>query len=322
MVLLQKSIVKAGEASLSVRTKFMIETINSLKNNRMKTGVAASSVVSEHTIRMKKTLGSLNARNLKASEPLRIGLNDIRDTEKKGKWWLVGASWRNNMADGRDQNDLSLSKPKSASRRNETMDSGTSDLLQLAKEQRMNTDIRRAIFITIMSATDYKDAHLRLLKLRLKRAQEPEMPRVLIHCAGSEQSYNPYYTLIARRLCSDHKLKMAFQFSLWDLFKRMGERSGEDDLDLEDEEEEGAAMNTRKIVNLAKMFGTLIADGGLPITVLKVDCSCFAHILDRKLTRFTDSQLRISATENENLCRGPAHHDHAADTEKGTEGKG
>jgi len=270
VVLLQKSVAKVGEATLSVRTKFMIETINNLKNNRMKTGVAASSIVSEHTVRMKKTLGSLNTRNLKASEPLRIGLSDIRDTEKKGKWWLVGASWRNNMANSSSQDDASsLSKMKSTSRKDETLDGGTSDLLQLAKEQRMNTDIRRAIFITIMSATDYKDAHLRLLKLKLKRAQEPEIPRVLIHCAGAEQSYNPYYTLIARRVCSDHKLKMAFQFSLWDLFKRMGERQDEDDVDLE-EDEEGSDMSTRKIVNLARTFGTLIADGGLSITVLKV----------------------------------------------------
>lgn len=144
----------------------------------------------------------------------------------------------------------------------------------------MNTDVRRAIFISIMSASDYKDAYMRLLKLKLKRAQELEIPRVVIHCAGSEKSYNPYYTLIARRLCSEHKLKMAFQFGLWDLFKRMGERMNDDDFEMDDEDEE--TIDLRKTVNLGKMFGNLIADGGLPITVLKV---CFyPRVVTSKVT--------------------------------------
>ncbi|KAI9830246.1 MAG: hypothetical protein M1819_005773 [Sarea resinae] len=270
---LQRTIGQVGEANLSVRTKFMIETINNLKNNRMKTGVAASAVTSEHTVRMKKTLGSLNTRTIRASEPLRIGLKDIRNKEKKGKWWLVGASWSN--ADDRQEEsreDSPARKVIEGRRVEDVVNDGTPDLLQLAREQRMNTDVRRAIFVTILSASDYRDAHQRLLKLRLKRTQELEIPKVLTHCAGSEQTYNPYYTLIARRLCSERKLKMAFQFSLWDLFKRMGERQDDDDDDApneDEEEEEDAAMSLRKTVNLAKMFGTLIADGGLPIGVLK-----------------------------------------------------
>jgi len=247
----------------------MIESINNLKNNRVKTGVNASAIVSEHTIRMKKTLGSLNTRSIKASEPLRIGLSDIRDTEKKGKWWLVGASWRNDGV--HNSKDLKRTSPAAVS--SEFLE-GTTDLLQLAKEQRMNTDIRRAVFITIMSATDYKDAHLRLLKLKLKRAQELEIPRVLIHCASCEQSYNPYYTLIARRLCSERKLKMAFQFSLWDIFKRLGEKNDGDDIS--DEEEDGEeGLSARKIVNLGRMFGSLIANGGLSVTCLKVSAPIF-----------------------------------------------
>ncbi|KAK7614718.1 hypothetical protein JOL62DRAFT_590141 [Phyllosticta paracitricarpa] len=269
VILLQKAVTKAGESNLSVRTKFMVETINNLKNNRMKTGVATSTITSEHTTRMKKTLGSLNNRNIKASEPLRIGLKDIMDTEKKGKWWLVGASWRNETEENAGEDKTAKEKQKAAKIEPEDIiESGTTDLLQLAKEQRMNTDIRRAIFMSIMSASDYKDAHLRLMKLRLKKSQELEIPKVLIHCSGAEQSYNPYYTLIARRLCSEKQLKKAFQFSLWDLFKRMGENEDGDDMDL-DEEDGGETLTTRKIVNLGKMFGTLVAEGGQPITVLK-----------------------------------------------------
>ena len=243
----------------------MIETINNLKNNRMKTGIAASTITSEHTIRMKKTLGTLNMRTIKASEPLQIGLKDLRDTEKRGKWWLVGASYRDEDRDAEPKptqettpvgRQLEDDKPAATS--------SIPDLAQLARQQRMNTDVRRSIFVAIMSATDYRDAYLRLMKLRLKKSQELEIPKVLIHCAGAEASYNPFYTLISRRLCSDRKVKMAFQFSLWDLFKKMGDGVDEEE---EDDEEK---LEMRSVVNLAKMFGGLIADGGLGIGVLKV----------------------------------------------------
>lgn len=274
VVLVQRSAANIGEANLSVRTKFMIETINSLKNNRMKTGAAASAIISEHTTRMKKTLGALNTRSIKASEPLRISLADIRDTEKKGKWWLVGASFHDpaKMAANTSSDAIKRSKVSDTDAPLALADDATADLLQLAREQRMNTDIRRAIFITIMSASDYTDAYHRLLKLNLKKTQELEIPKVLIHCTGAEASFNPYYTLIAKKLCGERKLRMAFQFGLWDIFRRTGEKRHDDDEAEDDEEEGDDALTTRKVVNLARMFAALMADGQLPITALKV-CS-------------------------------------------------
>ena len=224
VLLLQKAVANVGEKNLPVRTKFMIETINDLKNNKMKTGVNASAITSEHTIRMKKHLGSLNSRNLKGTEPLRIGLADIQNTEKKGKWWLVGASWRNDTENGTATNKSRDADQEVMLGHEDTGENGEVDLLQLAREQRMNTDVRRAIFITIMSASDFKDAHVRLLKLNLKKSQEMEIPRVIVHCAGCEANYNPYYTLLARKFCSDHRSRKCFQFTLWDIFKGLGEK--------------------------------------------------------------------------------------------------
>jgi nucleolar MIF4G domain-containing protein 1 len=276
VILLQKSVASVGEETLPVRTKFMIETINNLKNNRQKTGLAASSIALEHTTRMKKTIGTLSGRAGNASEPLGVGLSDIKSSKKEGKWWLVGASWRNELnANEKATRDLGEPDLQPESDRSPSspaqVESETTDLLQLAKEQRMNTDIRRAIFINIMSASDYKDAHTRLTKLKLKKAQELEIPRVLIHCAGSEGAYNPYYTLIAKRLCSEHRFKWAFQYGLWDIFRRMGEKDDmrEDDGHTDDDDEE-TDIGLRKIVNLGRLYGQLIAEDALSMKILKV----------------------------------------------------
>lgn len=269
VILLQKQVKIAAEENrpISVRTRFMIETINNLKNNRQKTGQVNANIAAEHTITMKKTLSTLT----KSSEPLGVGLEDIRGTEKAGKWWLVGASWKNDTATKDDEDARTVQDAAPVFAANEDEVNELTDLALLAKQQGMNTSIRRSIFMSIMSASDYKDAHQRLIKLKLKKTQELEIPRVLIRCAGGEQAYNPYYTLIARRLCGEHKYKWAFQYGLWTFFRRMGEKGDIEGEEEEDIEEDGD-VDLRMLVNLGRMYGELMGDGGLAIIVLKV-CS-------------------------------------------------
>lgn len=265
VLLMQNSAAKvqAEGTAISVRTKFMMETIVDLKNNKLKTEIASSGVASEHITRMRKVLGTLSSRNLRASEPLRISLSDVKNADKRGKWWLIGASWKE-----QEKADELASAPSDdpINGSDGILGGEEADLLMLARQHRMNTAVRRAIFIAIMSANDYKDAHLRLLKLRLKRSQEQEIPRVLMHCASAEEKYNPFYTLIAKTICVDKRMKTAFKFGLWDFFKRIREEGDDLDSDDEDRREE---VPLKEIVNTARMFGCLIADGTMSLSVLK-----------------------------------------------------
>ncbi|KAJ5115794.1 hypothetical protein N7456_000142 [Penicillium angulare] len=269
VLMIQPAVAKIGEDRLSVRTKFMIETITDLKNNKVKNAIGAN-ITSEHITKMRKILGSLNnSRVIRASEPISITRADIHDSSKKGKWWLVGASWKEDpLVSARKE----LSGAPSQAAQVEDDSEAEPDLGDLARAHRMNTDIRRSIFVAIMSATDYQDAQVRLMKLRLKRAQEFEIPRVLLHCAMEEDAHNPYYTLIARRICGEmgRRIKMSFMFALWNIFKKMGERGDMDDEDADfDPDDEETGVNMKAAVNLAKMFGMLIADGSLTLGVLK-----------------------------------------------------
>ncbi|PWY96562.1 hypothetical protein BO94DRAFT_505899 [Aspergillus sclerotioniger CBS 115572] len=273
VLLIQPAVAKAGEGSLSVRTKFMIDTITDLKNNRLKSNVNAS-ISSEHITKMRKILGSLNnSRVIRASEPISISRDDIHNSSKKGKWWLVGASWREDPLESARKELTNL--PTNSTQPDASDSEDEPDLASIAKAHRMNTDVRRSIFVAIMSATDYQDAHVRLLKLRLKRAQEFEIPRVLTHCAMEEAAHNPYYTLIAKRLCGEmgRRIKVSFMYTLWNIFKRMGENGDMDDDDDDnafDDEDDQNKLEMKSIVNLAKMYGSLIADGTLNLGVLKI----------------------------------------------------
>lgn len=246
----------------------MVETVNNLANKGVKTGVAASLVSAEHLTRMRGLLGSLNERNVRSTEPLGISLRDLRETEKRGKWWLVGASYRD------DEESLGKQNPprnRVGSTENEenkmTTISEDADLARVARHLGMNTDVRRSIFVTIMSADDYETAYKRMQKLRLNSSQKTEIPRVLLRCSSAQENYNPFFTLLARRLISaEPRLGKIFQFSLWNLFDRMREAEGDKEIEDTDEPEQ---LGLTSILNLARMVGTLVADDGLSLRVLK-----------------------------------------------------
>ena len=79
-----------------------------------------------------------------AHEPLRLFLEDLHQADSKGKWWLVGAAWGGDPLV--DRQDEKGSQPSVAPVETENA------LLKLARKQGMNTDVRRSIFIVLMSS--------------------------------------------------------------------------------------------------------------------------------------------------------------------------
>lgn len=245
----------------------MVETIYNLKNNKTKANSAQASTQALN-IQMKRYLGGLGEkRTLRATEPLRVRLHDIRDHKTKGKWWLVGASWKSG-AEGVFGGEEEAAAPAAADEGTAT-DGGSDEmahLMKLARKLRMNTDVRRAVFVTIMSSTDAMEAYEKLNRLRLKKSQELEIPKVLLQCLQAEKSYNPYYAQLAQRLClHSHALKKAFQFGLWDFFTKLGEQL-EEDAPLASRTD----MPLRKVVNMASCYARLVSNTVQPITILKV----------------------------------------------------
>lgn len=242
------------------RMQFLLETITSLKNNKLKNNNDATNQLS---LRLKKFLGTYSSSKL--TDSLQVSLDDIRNVHTRGKWWLVGSAWKGN--EEKSQGDVVNKEVM-----NDFLDTAEPNWLELAKAQRMNTDIRRAVFISIMSANDYVDAMTKLDKLSLKRAQEREIPRILIHCAVVEPAWNPYYGVLASKLCDNHSYRKTFQFMLWDLIKGFdGVGDDEEEMDVfsgfDDDAEDDEKL--KKILNLGRLFGYLFAEGSLALHLLR-----------------------------------------------------
>ncbi|RLN00872.1 nucleolar MIF4G domain-containing protein 1 isoform X2 [Panicum miliaceum] len=216
----------------STRMKFMLDTICDIKNNKKR-----PKDVSDHT-RIKKWL-----QKLKAEDVLLRGLTWSRllDPDKKGQWWLSGdvPSAAGNIE------DVAAVISKDVAE--------TQKLLQLAAAQRMNTDIRRAIFCIIMSAEDYVDAFEKLLRLGLSGKQDREIIRVIVDCCLQEKMFNKYYAVLASKLCSHEKNhKFSLQYCIWDHFKELDN------------------MEPNRSMNLAKLVAEMLSNFTLSLATLKV----------------------------------------------------
>jgi nucleolar MIF4G domain-containing protein 1 len=173
ILLLKAELAKRDPESISTRLKFMVESVMDLKNNKHKKKKADAD--GSQGDRLKKFVVNLvRKRGLNGTEALRVGVKDIQDIKVKGKWWLVGSAWAGRDSTADTDSTLSTSKHVEIS----------NDLLLLAKSQKMNTDVRRSIFVVLMTSEDYADAYERLLKLGLKDKQEREIARVIVQCCS------------------------------------------------------------------------------------------------------------------------------------------
>ncbi|KAK2612143.1 suppressor of glycerol defect [Conoideocrella luteorostrata] len=269
--ILSTAVSRIGYSNVSARTKFMVETIQNLKNSKSKG--TDSIVVSEHVLRMKKRLGELKSqsRRLDGLTPMGIRLNDVEDMDKHGKWWLVGAS----VPEYRD----AAGRAKMVSRHmapdhsdgvdDEDMDFVLPDYPKKAKAQGLTAAAQIAIFTAIMSALDYEHGYRQFVNLKLKRDEQLEITRVLVQCVGSEVHYNEYYALVGRQACANSRVRFSFQDRLWKIFRGLGESLfGEG---LEDEETStGERMKSeRRLSHVARFYASLVAEGALSISLLK-----------------------------------------------------
>ncbi|KAI7814901.1 nucleolar MIF4G domain-containing protein 1 [Triplophysa rosa] len=198
------------------RIRFMLETMLALKNNDMRKIPGYDPEPVEKLKKLQRTLIHSSASG--SDVKLRVSLENVLDADRVGRWWIVGSSWSGApMID--DHGNKTSTQPTTGKQY-------SAKILELARKQRMNTDIRRNIFCVLMSSEDYLDAFEKLLRLGLKDQQEREIVHVLMDCCLQEKSFNRFYAVLGEKFCShDRRFQMTFQFSLWDKFRDLANLS-------------------------------------------------------------------------------------------------
>uniref|UniRef100_A0A2M4BDP2 Protein involved in high osmolarity signaling pathway n=1 Tax=Anopheles marajoara TaxID=58244 RepID=A0A2M4BDP2_9DIPT len=271
IVAIQKKAANAPEElRKDTRVKFMLESLMAVKNNNMHKIPAYDPTLVEHFRKLLK--GMITSG--KYVSTMNIGLDDIVNIPERGKWWLVGSAWHGAPS-------ATAGKTPDAGAGRDAGGQFSEQLLELARQQRMNTDDRRNVFCIVMSAEDYLDAFEKLLRLAIKDLRI--VVSVIMHCSLAEKEYNPYYSVLSQKFCDyDRRYQLAIQFALWDRLKEVH------------------SLKPQQLRNLARFITHLIGEGGLPLSCLKV--VDFADLDKVSLRLMRQVMLGLLLPVEENKC--------------------
>ena len=240
MLEIQAKSMSCAEVQDRSRLRYMLETINALKNNNMRKIPNHDPSVYEDAKKQLKHIVK-GRESINSGVQLKISLNDLINAKEKGRWWVIGSAWSGRTTDSVDKGEDKTVE-----------DSIDTKVLEVAKQQRMNTDLRRTIFCSMMTSEDYLDAFEKLLKLSLKERQAREIIHVLIDCCLQERAFNPFYAHLADKLCEySRSNQVTFQYSFWDRFKTI------------------ARLSKHGSENLALLLAHMFASKSISMSILK-----------------------------------------------------
>ncbi|KAL6502980.1 hypothetical protein OROHE_024148 [Orobanche hederae] len=112
-------------------------------------------------------------------------------------------------------------------------------------------NLRRTIYLTIMSSVDFEEAGHKLLKIKLEPGQEMELCIMLLECCSQERTYLRYYGLLGQRFCMINKIHQEnFEKCFVEQYSMIHR------------------LETNKLRNVAKFFAHLLGTDALPWHVL------------------------------------------------------
>ncbi|CAN6931576.1 unnamed protein product [Brassica oleracea] len=112
-------------------------------------------------------------------------------------------------------------------------------------------NLRRTIYLTIMSSVDFEEAGHKLLKIKLEPGQEMELCIMLLECCSQERTYLRYYGLLGQRFCMINKIHQEnFEKCFVQQYSMIHR------------------LETNKLRNVAKFFAHLLGTDALPWHVI------------------------------------------------------
>lgn len=112
-------------------------------------------------------------------------------------------------------------------------------------------NLRRTIYLTVMSSVDFNECVHKLLKIKISSGQEVELCNMIIECCSQERTYMRFYGLCGQRLALiDRVYQECFEKSFVNQYTTIHR------------------LDTNKLRNVAKFFAQLLQADALPWTVM------------------------------------------------------
>jgi pre-mRNA-splicing factor CWC22 len=236
------------EADIDKRVQYMIEVLFQVRKDRYKDNPAIREeldlVEEEDQITHRTGLDD----DIDVQDGLNIFKFDLEWEEheeayRKLKAEILGEGSDDDNEEDEDSEDSEDDAEKQEEKALEIKDQSNTDLVNL----------RRTIYLTIMSSIDPEECCHKLMKISLPAGQEPELPSMIIECCSQERTYSKFYGLIGERFAKINRL--------WtDLFEQSFAKYYDTIHRYE----------TNRLRNIARFFGHLMSSDAIGWHVLSV----------------------------------------------------
>lgn len=189
------------EADIDKRTQYMIEVLFQVRKDRFKDNVAVKEeldlVEEEDQITHQVSLdGEIDVQDGLNIFKFDANWEDNEDAYKKLKAEILGEGSDDDDDDGESDDESSEDEEDEETKAMEIKDQSNADLVNL----------RRTIYLTIMSSADPEEATHKLMKINLPAGQEPELPSMIVECCSQEKTYTKFFGLIGERFSKINRL--------------------------------------------------------------------------------------------------------------------
>lgn len=236
------------EADIDKRVQYMIEVLFQVRKDRYKDNQA-----------VKEELDLVEEEDQITH---RIGLDDEIESQDTLNIFKFDSEWEEHEEAYKKLKAEILGEDSGDEDDEDEDDDESSDEESDAEEQKMdikdqsNTDLvnlRRTIYLTIMSSIDFEECCHKLMKINLPAGLEPELPSMIIECCSQERTYSKFYGLIGERFAKINRLwsdlfEAAFA-KYYDTIHR---------------------YETNRLRNIARFFGHMISNDAIGWHILSV----------------------------------------------------
>lgn len=188
------------EADIDKRVQYMIEVLFQVRKDRYKDNPA-----------VKEELDLVEEEDQITHQ---IGLDDEVESMDTLNIFKFDAEWEQNEEKYKKLKAEILGEDSDEDEDDDDEDESSEDESD-TEEQKMdikdqtNTDLvnlRRTIYLTIMSSIDFEECCHKLMKINLPAGMEPELPSMIIECCSQERTYSKFYGLIGERFAKINRL--------------------------------------------------------------------------------------------------------------------
>ncbi|KAL9107671.1 MAG: hypothetical protein Q9227_007478 [Pyrenula ochraceoflavens] len=237
------------EGGMDKRVEYMIEVLFQVRKDRFRDNPSIKEeldlVEDEDQITHQIELAD---EGLQAQDTLNIFKFDPEweqheDDYKKLKAEILGEASDDESASDDSDDESSDDEEAEKERQMEIKDQCNTDLVNL----------RRTIYLTIMSSSDFEECCHKLMKVTLPAGQEPELPSMIVECCSQERAYIKFYGLVGERFAKLNRLWLnLFEESFAKYYDTIHR------------------YETNRLRNIARFFGHLLSSDAIGWHVLSV----------------------------------------------------